>query len=192
MTTTSTKAAEEAIRQYLLYLEDPSQLRDEATIAKCQQDVQNAVDPIDKLKSLAALERATVIDETPLRQGFIDNAQAWAHEARVPASAFVSLHVPAEVLQEAGLDVTSNRKPAKRAKAVPLDDIKEWVLRQTSGTFTLLDIGAGAGGASATVRKAVDELIEAGAIESLGRVSPYDGRGRAPNHYRTVTPEAQP
>jgi hypothetical protein len=56
------------------------------------------------------------------------------------------------------------------------------VLAQT-GTFLLADVMAGVGGSQATVRKAIDELIDAGAVTKLGPVPGYTGRGRAPTQY---------
>jgi len=57
MATETTKDAEASVRQYLLYIEDPSSLRDESEIQKKTQAVLDATDPIDKLKALAELER---------------------------------------------------------------------------------------------------------------------------------------
>jgi hypothetical protein len=52
------------------------------------------------------------------------------------------------------------------------------------GTFVLTDTLNGVGGSQATVRKAVDELSEAGQVEKVGPVPDYSGRGRAPVQYR--------
>jgi hypothetical protein len=190
--TTDLDAAEHAIRQYLRYLDDPDQLRDEDAIAKAQEDVDNAVDPLDKLKALAQLEQVSVIHEEPLRAEFVDYAKAWAHAVNVPVSAFVALHVPADVLDEAGFDIKpaksnhrSSGTPSKRAKPVRLDDIKAWITRQ-SGTFTTVDISAGVGGSPMTQRAAINQLVEAGAVEGLGPLPTYTGVGRAPHHYRCV------
>lgn len=65
---------------------------------------------------------------------------------------------------------------------MPIEDIKAWIGSQ-KGTFILSDVMSGIGGSPATVRKAVDELIEAGSVEKLGPVPDYSGRGRAPVQY---------
>ena len=70
----------------------------------------------------------------------------------------------------------------KRAKAVPVDEVKAFVLG-LSGSFVLADVMSGAGGSQATVRKALDELVESGSVEKLGPVPGYSGRGRAPIQY---------
>ncbi len=193
MTATHNKIDPEgAVRVYLLYLEDPNKLRDETQIQKAQKAAGSAKDPIDKLKALAELERVSAIDEKPFREGFVQHAKAWAEEQGVPVRAFRELKVPDNVLREAGFDVAASRRRGRggaastdgrqRAKAVPVDDIKAYVLSQ-KGTFILTDVMSGIGGSQATVRKAVDELIEAGQVEKLGPVPDYSGRGRAPIQY---------
>jgi hypothetical protein len=182
---------ETAVRQYLLFLEDPTKLRDDAEIQKRTQAVLDAKDPIDKLKALAELERVAKIDEGPLREGFIKHAKAWSEEVSVPLSAFRELRVSDDVLREAGFDVPATRgrgrgrassEGRQRAKAVPVEEIKNYVLG-LKGTFILTDVMNGVGGSQATVRKAIDELIEAGQVEKLGPMPNYSGRGRAPVQY---------
>lgn len=190
---TSKSDAETAVREYLLYLEDPGQLRDDADVDKKTKAVDAAVDPIDKLKALADLERVTKIDEAPLREGFVTHAKAWAEQSGVPASGFRELKVPDDVLRAAGFDVPAGRGGRRgasaagtgrqRAKAVTVDTIKEYVLTQ-KGKFLLADVIGGVGGSQATVRKAIDELIDAGQIDKLGPVPDYAGRGRAPIQYK--------
>ena len=184
-------ATESAVRSYLLYLEDPAALRDDAEIAKRNQAVADATDPIDKLKALAALEQVSTIDEAPLREGFVTHARAWAEAQGVPLSAFQQLKVPDDVLREAGfsLPVSGRRgrrgtgEGRQRAKAVPVEEIKAHVLAQ-KGMFILTDVMNSVGGSQATVRKAVDELIDDGDVERLGPVPDYSGRGRAPIQYK--------
>ena len=182
--------SEGAVRQYLLYLEDPGQLRDEKEIQKKTQAVLDADDPVDKLKALAELERLANIDEEPLRKAFVEHVKAWAEQQSIPVSAFRDLKVHDDVLREAGFDVPASRGRGRsagtgerqRAKAVPVDAIKAHVLG-LKGTFVLTDVMSGVGGSQATVRKAVDELVESGAVEKLGPMPDYSGRGRAPVQY---------
>jgi hypothetical protein len=185
--------AESAVRTYLLYLEDPSKLRDEAEIQKKTAAVLDAKDPIQKLKALAELERVANVDEGPLREGFVKHAKPWAAEQGIPVSAFRELKVPDDLLRQAGFDLPAPRRRGRgaaptdgrqRAKAVPVDEIKAFILNQ-KGTFILTDVMNGVGGSPATVRKAVDELISAGKLDKLGPVPDYHGRGRAPIQYKT-------
>jgi hypothetical protein len=201
MSSTDPIDAEGAVRLYLLYLEDPGKLRDEGEIQRKTQAVLDAKDPIDKLKALADLERVAKVDEEPLRKGFVEHARAWAEPQGIPVSAFRELQVPDDVLREAGFEVpisaprrrrggggagsgagSGSGEGRQRAKAVPVEDIKAYVLQQT-GTFVLADVMSGVGGSPATVRKAVDDLVESGQVERLGPVPDYQGRGRAPIQY---------
>ncbi|SRR6266545_884077 len=187
--TAAKTSSEDAVRQYLLYLDNPEQLRDEKEIQRKTKAVLDAADPVEKLKALADLERVANIDEGPLRKGFVENAKAWADDQSIPLSAFRELKVPDDVLREAGFSVAAGRGRGRggtgerqRAKAVPIEEIKTWILNK-KGTFVLTDIMSNVGGSPATVRKAVDELIEGGFVEKLGPVPDYSGRGRAPVQY---------
>jgi hypothetical protein len=66
---------------------------------------------------------------------------------------------------------------------VPAEDIKAWVVAQAS-IITLADVMANAGGSPATVRKAVEELVDAGQVAKLGPAPDWQGRGRAPIQYQ--------
>jgi hypothetical protein len=63
-----------------------------------------------------------------------------------------------------------------------VDEIKAHVLG-LDGPFVLSDVMSGVGGSPATIRKAVDELVEAGQVTRLGPVPDHSGRGRAPVRY---------
>jgi len=190
MTVATNKTAEDAVRRFLLFLENPGQLRDEQEIQKKTQVVLDAVDPVDKLKALAELERVAKIDEVPIRKDFVEQAKAWADELSIPLSAFQELQVPDDVLREAGFSVPAKGRGRsagstdgrQRAKAVSVEDIRAYVLG-LDGAFVLADVMSGVGGSQATVRKAVDELVDTGQVEKLGPVPEYSGRGRAPVQY---------
>jgi hypothetical protein len=187
MTTATTADAENAVRQYLLFLEDPDQLRDAKDIQRKTQAVLDASDPLDKLKAIAELERVANVDEEPLRKAFTEHAKTWADALSIPLSAFQELKVPDDVLREAGFTIAPRARSRstgqrQRAKAVPVEDIKAYILGQ-KGTFVLADVTNGIGGSQATIRKAVEELVESGAVEKLGPVPDYSGRGRAPTQY---------
>lgn len=185
---------EGAVRLYLMYLSDPDSLRDEARINALTADVEKAKDPIDKLRALAELERARAVDPGQFREGFVRNAKAWADEQGIGPGAFRELGVPDDALAEAGFDVGTRRGRGRggrraaaaggrqRAKAVPAEEIKRQVL-EFSGPFTLSDVMERAGGSPATVRKAVEDLVESGRVEKLGPAADHSGRGRAPTQY---------
>jgi hypothetical protein len=189
---TATKSdPESSVRRYLLYLENPSKLRDDTQIQKKTQAVLDAIDPIDKLKALAELEKVANVDEAPLRDGFVTYAREWAETQGIPPTAFHELKVPDDVLRAAGLPTSGKRRSRRagaadgrqRAKAVPVEEIKAFVLG-TKGTFILTDVINGVGGSQATVRKALDELIKDGKLQKLGAAPGHAGRGRAPIQYK--------
>ncbi len=179
---------------YLQYLADPTKLVDQASVKKLENDVEKAKDPIDKLKAVAALERARAVDGRLYEDAFIRNARAWAEAEGIPLAAFKTMGVPDAVLSRAGFDdgrrragrtrTTTKRAASRsgRAKSTSADAIREWVLA-TTGSFTLADVQKGIGGSPATIKKAIDELITDGKVENLGAVSEHHGRGRAPYHY---------
>lgn len=183
-----TDAPEGAVRLYLMYLEDPAKLVDETAVKKAQDAVNSAKDPIDRLQALAALDRTRQADGDTLRKDFVAHAGAYAQAEGIPASAFREMGVPIDVLADAGLESRRRRRAptAGRARAprVPLEDVKAAASR-VSKQFTLSDLADAAGGGSpATLRKAVDELIDAGQVTKLGPKEDHHGRGRAPTVYK--------
>jgi hypothetical protein len=179
--------AEGAVRLYLTYLEDPSKLRDEAKIRSLTAKVAEESDPIAKLRTLGELERASAVDGTSYRDGFIANAKAWAEEAGVPAGAFRSLRVPEDVLAAAGFEAASRRgrraggRTGPRSGRVTTDAVKSAV---PSGQFTIKALEQASGGSPGTVRKALTEMINAGQVSDLGPDPQHNGKGRAPTLYR--------
>jgi hypothetical protein len=179
--------AEGAVRLYLLALEDPSKMRDEARIKKLQAAVDSAKDPIDKLKAIGELERAQAVDISQFRTDFVRVARSWAEANGVSAAAFQALGVPAEDLRAAGL-IGGGRSRGTRAASsgtrrgrVTVEDIRQ---RLPAGPFTVKQLEAASGGSPGTVRKAVSELLAAGAITDLGADPKHASRGKAPTLYQ--------
>ena len=175
---------------YLQYLADPSKLVDEASVKKLEQDVERAKDPVDKLKAVAALERARAVDGSVFEDAFIRDARAWAETEGIPMAAFRTMGVADAVLTRAGFDDGRRRgsrrgttSRAGRAKSTSAEAIQQWVL-STRSSFTLADVQKSVGGSPATIKKAIDELTEADKLQNLGPVTDHVGRGRAPYHYR--------
>jgi hypothetical protein len=183
---------EEAVRRYLLHLEDPTKLVDEAKVASAQAAVEGAKDPLDRLKALADLEHARQPDTSEVEQDFVAQAKAYADSESIPVSAFREMGVPVDVLARAGFAVRTTRRasgttatgaPRQRAPRVSLDTIKAAAVRLPK-QFTLNDLAEKAGGGSqGTLRKAVDDLVSEGKLRKIGPVPNYRGRGRAPILY---------
>lgn len=190
---TSSTDAERAVRQYLLWLEDPSNLIDAAAVKKASTAVEKAKDPLDKLLAIAELERVQHADAENLVADFIANAKGYAAAQGIPVAAFRQMGVATDILVEAGLEEgrrgrrsAGPRTPGGRAPKVPVERLQVAAL-QLPGQFTLADVADKAGGGSpATVRKAVEALVETGKVEKLGPMPGYSGRGRAPTVYAAV------
>jgi hypothetical protein len=182
----STDVAESAVRNYLLFIEDPDKLVDKELIAQLRKKAQETPDPVERLKVYAELHRAECSDEDKYKADFIRHAKAWAAANNVDAVAFRQLKVDDSVLRSAGL-FGKARRPAKQShvasaparSSVSAESIKSYV-RSLNGTFTLADIQASVGGSPMTVRKGVQALVSEGAIKRLGPVRDWRGRGRAP------------
>lgn len=183
---------ETAVRSYLVALDDPAKLIDAARVAELEAAVKSASDPIDKLKALSMLERARDVNIASYQLGFIQYAKQWATENSIPPSTFSTFGVDESTLKAAGLLSKSHRTNggsrgvsemrAPRSKSVSASRIKDHVATRT-GTFTLGDIEAAVGGSPMTLRKAIGELVDDGAVKKLGTDPGHSGRGRAPILY---------
>lgn len=182
---------EDAVRRYLLWLEDPDSIVDEAAVAKAEAAVADAGDPLARLHALADLEHARAADAQGVTAEFVAHAKDYGEAQSIPLPAWEALGVPAEVLRQAGLTGGRGRRGAarssggggQRAPKVSIDELKA-AARRLPKQFTLADVAREAGGGSPqTVRKAVDEMIEAGQARSLGPKTDHSGRGRAPTLY---------
>ena len=190
----TTTNPESAVRLYLTFLSDPSKLVDAAEVKKLQKAVDAAKDPVDKLRAIAAVERANSSDPTVYRDGFIANAKQWADAEGVPAAAFRSMGVPADVLAAAGLDAGQKRRRGKsktqvsgatrtRRPSVRADQLEKSILGM-SGEFTTKDVVEQVGGSQLTVRAAIDRLEALGKIVAAGERA--GGRGRAAKTWKSA------
>ena len=187
---------EAAVRSYLLSLRDPSALVDQDAIDALSRQAAETTDPIEQLRLLSRLERAKAVDPAHYEHQFIRCARQWAEANEVSVAAFRSLGVPDATLRAAGLVAGAGRSSAPRqarrttsgagrAPSVSAEQVKAHV-RGLSGTFTMAAVIEAIHGSEITVRKAISELIEAGAVRSLGPDPHHRGRGRAPVRYETV------
>lgn len=187
----TSQPGEEATRAYLQYLTDPDSLRDEDHVKQLRTHAAQTEDVLERARLLAEAHRAEDIDEEPLRKGFIEHAKAWATANDVPPSVLQEMGVPEDVLSQAGFETgrrsrrgTSRGSTGVRTKRISSEQVRQHVLGRTAA-FTLKDVSDGLGGSLMTIRKVVEELVEAGSVERLGPIEDYQGRGRAPVQYRT-------
>jgi hypothetical protein len=200
---------EGAVRLYLMWLENPEQLVDRTVVERLEREIGSTADPVARLRLLGQLERAQVADEAQLEADFVRLAGRWAEENEVPASAFRQMGVSDEVLDAAGLvdGANARRRGSRggrggrqrtareasprgaerppRAKPVSREALQSWMLEH-AGPFTVAHVTEAVGGSPMTVKKVVDELVQAGQLQWLGPVSDWRGRGRAPSAYQSV------
>lgn len=183
---------EDAVRRYLLWLEEPESIIDDDAVAKAEAAVADAADPLARLHALADLEHARAADAEGVTADFVAHAKTYGEAQSIPLAAWEALGVPTEVLRQAGLLGGRGRRAGgrvasggggQRAPKVAIDELKA-AARRLPKQFTLADVAREAGGGSPqTVRKAVDEMIEAGQARNLGPKPDHHGRGRAPTLY---------
>lgn len=183
-----TVTPEQAIRTYLLSLQDPDSLIDTDLVTALEAAARDATDPIEKLKALAALSRASHPDTGSYEQGFVRHAKAWAQSHDIAPALFREVGVSDTVLRSAGL-VGKNSQPGReqarqRGKSVSAKEITDSILDRMQRVFTLADVAHQIGGSPMTIRKAVDELVSSGKVVKLGPTPNWSGRGRAPLQFR--------
>src|SRR5690606_28856019 len=105
---------------------------------------------------------------------FVQHARSWADDNEVPPSAFVSMGVPAEVLEAAGLAPAE----ALEARSTTTVEHVKAAIGGLDGRFTHADVVRAAGGGSPmTVRKAVTEMVAGGQVARIGPDPEWHARG---------------
>lgn len=181
-------SADQAIRDYLTSLRDPSALRDDKEMASLQKRLEESQDHLERLKLRQQIIEA---DSPPLAQyedAFVTHAKAWAERTGVSDKAFLAEGVPAATLRKAGFrNVGSGRSRATAPRAtgtrkrVSADQVRESI---PSGTFTVKDVQDSSGASSAVVRRVITEEVAAGNVTEAGPDPDHAGPGRAPTLYR--------
>jgi hypothetical protein len=186
---TSAQDAESAVRNYLLFLQDPSQLIDQGEIERVEAEVHAATDPLDRLRGINRLQQLRAGDSDSYRQAFLTHAKGWAEANGIAPASFAELGVDDATLRAAGLAARGGRRNAGRTRQrsgqgqVRVEQVKAAAARQ-SGEFTLADLAAASGASPMTIRKAVDEMIGAGEVQRLGPTPNWSQPGRAPILFR--------
>ncbi len=171
-----------------MYLADPASVRDEQAVEAATAAISHATDPIDKLRAIAALEKAQDVDPSAYRDDFLEHAKLWADAEGISAKAFLELGVPAADLVAAGLTASAAR--ARRATAgsvargrAPRLALDEVVAKLPEGEFRVSDLAAAIGRETQTTRNYLHKLVEAGTVADLGDDPNHDGRGKAAKLY---------
>ncbi len=178
-------SAEEAVRNYLQYLDDPDSLRDDAKIAELEAAAASAGDAIERLRALDALAKANVVDGSQVRMAFVAHAKAWADGEGIDVAAFRAMGVPADVLRDAGFGGPAPRRSRPSSDGGTRSRVTQAEIRAAvpSAPFTKKDLVATSGASIGSVTKVIDEMIASGELENRGQDPDWAGRGRVPTLY---------
>jgi hypothetical protein len=180
--------SEQAVRNYLAYLADPTSIVDQPKIDALNTAVNAEKDPLAKLLLISDLDHARSVDASAVRGDFIVHAAEWARVNNVTNNAFQQMGVTNDVLAAAGLLGKKGRGKAKvgssgprgtRAPGVRSEGIRS-AISAKSGVFTISEIAKDTGATVATVTKVVNGMVDEGSIKSLGQAAKTGARGRAP------------
>jgi hypothetical protein len=189
---TSSSEAETAVRNYLVFLDDPSKLVDQNEVARLETTAKSTTDPLERLRTVNRLTQIRDGDRDGYRQAFCAQAKAWAEANDIRPASFLELGVDEGTLRAAGFSLrgvagqgsgSRRGRPQAHRGQVRVEQVKE-AAGQQAGVFTLADLAAASGGSPMTIRKAVDELIAAGQVERLGPTPNWAQPGRAPIQFR--------
>jgi hypothetical protein len=186
--------SEAAVRNYLLFLEDPSKLIDQDEVERLKAAAQSTTDPLERLRTINRLTQIREGDRDSYRQAFCANAKAWAEANDIRPASFLELGVDEATLRAAGFSLrgAGTSGPSRRGRQAPrqgqvrVEQVKEAARRQT-GDFTLADLAASSGASPMTIRKAVDEMVAEGDVQRLGPTPNWAQPGRAPIQFRRAT-----
>lgn len=179
--------SEEAVRNYLAYLSDPTSIVDQGKIDALNAAVDAEKDTLVKLKLISERDRAQNVDASAVRGDFIVHAAEWAKANDVTSGAFQQLGVANDVLAAAGLLGKKGRGKAKgpagqrgtRAPGVRSDGIRTTISAK-KGIFTISEVAKETGATVATVTKVVNGMVDEGSIKNRGQAQKTGARGRAP------------
>jgi hypothetical protein len=183
---------ENAVRNYLLSVRDPSALRDDTAITDLKAKLEQSGDELERLQ----LRQQLLDMESPslerYEDAFVEHAKAWADKSSISGEAFAAEGVPASVLRRAGFRGVGGggrRRSTTRSSAprvgtrsrVSADEVRAAI---PSGTFTVKDLQERSGASAAVVRRIISEEVDANRLTIEGPDTDHSGPGRAPTVYK--------
>lgn len=165
-------AVEEAVRSYLLMLDDPSWLVAVPEYERLQQEHKQTDDPLERVKlhaQLRGLERSLT---ERCEAGFVACAKEWADAHGVTAGAFRAEGVPAEVLRRAGFAPPEERarraQPSNRTRTSASASAKDIRAAMPPGRFTVDDVQQRSHAPRGAVRRVIRVMLQRGELEEVG------------------------
>lgn len=179
-------AAENAVRNYLTALKDPSSLRDEQRIAQLETELGESSDRIGRVMLRQQLLDARNPASHGYEEAFATHAKAWADDHGISAAAFLAEGVPSPVLRRAGFSVAPARQDGQGRRASNRSGVSAEQVRQSlpTGTFTAKSVQESTGASAAVVRRVIHQEVDAGNVTTSGPDPDHQGPGRAPTLYR--------
>jgi hypothetical protein len=178
--------AERAVDNYLKWLEDPEQLRDESRIAELRDQEAEEGDVLARLQIHGELVRLERLPEEAFLNPFVEHAKTYAEVNSIPAEAFISMGVPNKALKRAKMGA----RAAKHRETKSTEEISAEILANSWDTFTTKDVATLTGASGSTVKRAIEGLVESGAVIKTDREDlTHAGRGARPKLYEVVRPD---
>jgi len=194
MSRTPSDPSTEAVESYLTFLKNPDALVNRELVTTLKERMSEASSPLEQLQLLSALHSAESVDEATIVESFVKNAAEYARREKIVPEAFMQFGVPADVLRAAGL-LPGAKKAVRAPKAPKAATVKSGSAGRPStgraavlaaipaSPFTIKEIESLSGASTVTVRKVVEELVNAGELFVCAPDGSNTGRGPAPRRY---------
>lgn len=109
---------EKAVVDYLLLLNNPDELVDQAAVEDCRKRLAETTDPVERVRLRGELEKAETPDVDGIEAAFVKHAGRWAKANGVDVQAFTAEGVEKKVLRRAGFTVPRAKKRTAKKKGV--------------------------------------------------------------------------
>jgi hypothetical protein len=181
---------ETIVRTYLSALKDPNTLKDDEAVAAKQAELDQADDPITRLRLHQELRQLSTPSLESIEDEFVVHGKAWADQQGISAEAFAAEGVPTSVLRRAGFTVSGGRAAGRRRSSGSRKSsgtrvrTEEVIDAMPNEAFTVKQLRELSGASPAVVRKAIAAEVEAGRLVDVGTDPDHTGPGRSPVLYR--------
>lgn len=178
---------EKAVNDYLSFLEDPQQLRDEEAIAEKQAELEGAARPSERLRIQSELVLLEELPEEMFLAPFVKEAKNFIEQTGIDPRAFLKEGVKPSVLRDAGVSLKGVKAPKKKraGRRHTVEDVidhvigHDWAQEGFPARHTTTKAMVQLTGASpATVSKAREKMIADGDAIKTNLDDPnHTGRG---------------
>lgn len=187
-------SGEEAVRKYLILMNDPDALVPTHIIEEIQAELKSATDPIERLDLRSQIDRLSEPPSDEIIEAFVAHAREWAGQEAVTAEALIHEGAQPEHLRRAGFALPQRvvrrgkGKSSSPTKRVSRDEVEESILSKSKREpFGVADVQNDTGASSSTARQVIGSLMEAGKVREaeVDHVK-GEGPGRKPKMYQVL------